>query len=64
MLVLTRKAGERILIGDSIVVTVARIDGCGVRLGVEAPADVKILRAELLQVHDPAAKSGDVASAG
>ncbi len=37
MLVLSRKVGERILIGDRITVTVVRIAGGGVRLGIEAP---------------------------
>ena len=49
MLVLTRKVGERIQIGDSIVITVVRINGTAVRLGVEAPADLAIARQELVQ---------------
>jgi carbon storage regulator len=49
MLVLTRKVGERIQIGDSIVITVVRINGAAVRLGVEAPADLAIARQELVQ---------------
>jgi carbon storage regulator len=47
MLVLTRKEGERIQIGDNICVTVVRILGGGVRLGVEAPPEVPVMRAEL-----------------
>ena len=47
MLVLTRKPGEKVLIGDGINVTVAEINGNKVRLGFEAPDDVRILRAEL-----------------
>ncbi len=47
MLVLSRKVGERILIGDNISVTVVRITGGGVRLGVEAPADMAVIRQEL-----------------
>lgn len=47
MLILTRKIGERILIGDRIVVRLVRVDGNAVRLGIEAPNDVRILRAEL-----------------
>lgn len=47
MLVLSRKESERIKLGGSIVVTVVRISGDKVRLGIEAPADVHILRGEL-----------------
>jgi carbon storage regulator len=47
MLVLTRKINESIIIADSIVVTILRIDGGKVRLGIEAPANVHILREEL-----------------
>jgi carbon storage regulator len=54
MLVLTRKTNERILIGDDIVLTVVRIDDYSVRLGIDAPKDVEILREELLQEEQPA----------
>ncbi len=47
MLVLSRKVGERILIGDNIAVTVVRITGGGVRLGIEAPAEMPVVREEL-----------------
>jgi carbon storage regulator len=47
MLVLSRKASERIQIGDSIVVTVVRIAGNVVRLGVEAPKETPVVRQEL-----------------
>ncbi len=47
MLVLTRKLQEQIHIGDNIVLTVLRIKGNTVRVGVEAPRDVRILRGEL-----------------
>lgn len=52
MLVLTRKEGERIQIGDNICVTVVRIATGGVRLGVEAPPEVPVLRAELKEAID------------
>jgi carbon storage regulator len=48
MLVLNRKVGERILIGDNIVVTVVRVQGRQVRIGIEAPGEVAIRRQELL----------------
>jgi carbon storage regulator len=47
MLVLTRKAGERLILGDSIVVTVVRIDKGKVRLGIEAPSHVRVIRPEI-----------------
>ncbi len=47
MLVLSRKVGERIQIGDAITVTVVRIGGNNVRLGIEAPDGTRIARAEL-----------------
>ncbi len=47
MLVLSRKIGERIWIGDNIAVTVVRITGGGVRLGIEAPAELPVVREEL-----------------
>lgn len=47
MLVLSRKESERIRLGDSIVLTVLRVAGDKVRLGIEAPADVVVLRDEL-----------------
>ena len=47
MLVLSRKAGERIWIGDDISVTVVRISGGGVRIGIEAPKEMPVVREEL-----------------
>jgi carbon storage regulator len=47
MLVLSRKVGERILIGENISVTVVRVAPGVVRLGVEAPDDLPILRDEI-----------------
>jgi carbon storage regulator len=47
MLVLSRRENERIRLGDSIVVTVVRVAGDRVRLGIDAPADVLVLRDEL-----------------
>lgn len=49
MLVLSRKVGERILIGDNIAITVVRVAGGGVRLGIEAPADLPVVREELAE---------------
>jgi len=47
MLVLSRKAHQRIKVGDRIVLTVLRVGQDRVRLGIEAPTDVHVLRAEL-----------------
>lgn len=47
MLVLSRKVGERVLIGPDIRITVVRIAGGGVRLGIEAPPELPIMREEL-----------------
>ncbi|PZE60312.1 carbon storage regulator [Curtobacterium sp. MCPF17_001] len=49
MLVLTRKVGERILIGDDIVITVLDSRGDGVRIGIDAPRGVKIQREEVVR---------------
>ena len=48
MLVLTRKAGERIVIADNVVVEVLEVQGNRVRIGIQAPQGVTILREELL----------------
>jgi carbon storage regulator len=48
MLVLSRKLGEKIYIGDNICITVVDIDRGKIRLGIEAPRDVPIYRQELL----------------
>jgi carbon storage regulator len=47
VLVLSRKVGERILIGDRITVTVVKIGHGGVRIGVEAPPEMAVVREEL-----------------
>ncbi len=47
MLVLSRRESERIRLGDSIVVTVVKVAGDRVRLGIDAPSDVLVLREEL-----------------
>ena len=46
MLVLSRKIGEKILIGDNIVLTIVKIDRNQIRLGIEAPHDVPVFREE------------------
>jgi carbon storage regulator len=51
MLVLSRKPGERILIGDTVSVTIVRIGPNSVRLGIDAPREMNIVREELC--HPP-----------
>ena len=52
MLVLTRKLMEKLFIGDNICVTVVRLEGGQVRLGIEAPREVAVIRAELVPERD------------
>lgn len=47
MLVLSRKEGERIVIGENITLVVSKVHGNRVTIGIEAPRDVKIVRGEL-----------------
>jgi len=49
VLVLTRKAGERVLIGDDIVITILDTRGDGIRIGIEAPRGVNIQRDEIVR---------------
>ena len=47
MLVLSRRESQRIRLGESIVLTIVRVNGDRVRVGIEAPPDVHVRRAEL-----------------
>ena len=55
MLVLSRKVGEKIFIGEKISVTIVRVAQGIVRIGIEAPDDLPILREEIKDQHKPAA---------
>jgi carbon storage regulator len=62
VLVLSRKVGERILIGDKIAITVVKIGHGGVRIGIEAPTELAVVREELaneLERTERALASGD-----
>ena len=64
MLVLSRKVGERIQLGDHITVTLVKINGNTVRLGIDAPANMSVARQELIDraanQHDqPATAAAD-----
>ena len=52
MLVLSRKVGERILVGDQIRITVVRLTNGGVRIGIEAPDEMPVLREEVKRQSD------------
>ncbi|MFH1567316.1 MAG: carbon storage regulator CsrA [Gemmatimonadota bacterium] len=62
MLVLTRKAGESIVIGSQIRITVLEMQGRQIRLGIEAPAEIPVHRGEVYErikeENEQAAKAG------
>jgi carbon storage regulator len=62
MLILGRKVGDSILIGDGIRLVVLACDRGGVRLGIDAPSDVTILRGEI--VNDIAAENRRAGAGG
>ena len=67
MLVLSRKCNETIVIGDNIRIKVVGISGNQVRLGIEAPSDVRVMREELLcerELSRPEQSPTTAASAG
>ena len=49
MLVLSRKHGEKFRIGDDVLITIVRLDNNSVRIGIEAPGEISIKRAELIE---------------
>ena len=57
MLVLTRKPGEQIIIGNNIRIKVVGISGNQVRLGIEAPGEIKVMRQELLARDERASEN-------
>jgi carbon storage regulator len=57
MLVLSRKESQRIHLGESIVLTIVRVNGDRVRVGIEAPPEIQVRRAEL-EPRDPAEREG------
>jgi carbon storage regulator len=58
MLVLSRKSGQKLHIGDNITITVLEVHGRVMRLGIEAPQSVRILRAELEDWHEAEETTG------
>ena len=49
MLIITRKKGESLMIGDDIEITISKIEDGSVKIGIQAPKEVNILRKELLE---------------
>jgi carbon storage regulator CsrA len=64
MLVLTRKTTEKLQIGDNIVITILRVKGQQVRVGIDAPRDVRVIRSEIPagEPVTPAASAAPLAS--
>ena len=56
MLVLSRRENQRIQLGDSIVLTIVRVHGDRVRVGIEAPSEIRVRRGELMAL-EPSASS-------
>jgi carbon storage regulator len=64
MLVLTRKPGERVLIGDDIVVTILDARGDGIRIGIDAPRGIRIQRDEVVKAVTEANQEATEQAAG
>jgi carbon storage regulator len=60
MLLVTRHAGERVIVGGDVVIEVLEIRGSTVRLGIEAPRSVSIYREELLLEGQPEGEVADL----
>lgn len=60
MLILTRRIGETVMIGDDVAITVLRVKGNQVRLGVNAPKSVSVQREEIFQrIQEHASGEGE-----
>ncbi len=63
MLVLTRKANEEIMIGDNIIVSIVKVSGGKIKLGITAPLDISVKRTEQPQEFAERAKRHDAEAA-
>ena len=66
MLILTRRIGEKLIIGDTVAITMLAIKGHQIRIGIEAPADVSVHREEIYQriLKETAANPAQAAGLG
>lgn len=64
MLVLSRRVGERLMIGDDIVITVIDVRSDGVRIGIDAPREVRVTRAEIYEAVTEANREAAAADDG
>jgi carbon storage regulator len=64
MLVLSRKVGEKIVIGEGIVLTVVKVDRNQVRIGIEAPPEVPVYREEIAPSRRAAAATAELCPVG
>jgi carbon storage regulator CsrA len=60
MLVLTRKLGQKVVIGQDITVTILAVMGNKVRLGIEAPDHIRVLRSELACWHESSGQGSEL----
>ncbi|MDI3310653.1 MAG: carbon storage regulator CsrA [Thermoanaerobacterium sp.] len=60
MLILTRKIGQSLIIGDDIEVKIVSIDGENIKIGISAPKNVSVVRKELLEVKDENKKAANI----
>lgn len=67
MLVLSRKTGEKLHVGENVVIEIRRVSGCRVSIAIEAPREIKILRGEIMeavdQIEEPADRSKEITNA-
>jgi carbon storage regulator len=49
MLIITRRPGERVMIGDDVVIAIIDVKGSNVRIGIDAPREIAVYREELLE---------------